>query len=254
MTASTVRLPSLLGLIMLPLKIPDRLLQHHYPGLHLVMNRLLALVAKPRNTPLAIDFARRACNQANTSSFTLLSRLRGRLSSIDVEAESLDHMVAGVDTTGDALCFLMWEISQPRSFRFQRMLQADLRQGGREKFLDAIIHEGLRCFPAIPMSLPRYVPKGGRLIDGYFIPEGIIVSCQAYSVHRMNPQVFPCPDTFDPERWLDSKSHADRNRLFFAFSSGGRGCVGRQYVIFFLLMSIPSFSVLVQTVLTKSSA
>lgn len=168
--------------------------------------------------------------------FTLLSRLHDKtwdLENLAIAAECLDHMAAGIDTTGDALCFLMWELSQPRSLHFQERLQAELRENpdlGFDKlsFLDAVVMEGLRCFPAIPMSLPRYVPSGGRSIDGYYVPEHTIVSCQAHSVHRIDESVFPDPDRFDPERWLPREGDAERKRLFFAFANGGRGCVGKQ--------------------------
>lgn len=143
-------------------------------------------------------------------------------------------MAAGIDTTGDALCFLMWELSQTRSMGYQTRLQEELRGAGlgvgwdKLPFLDAVVMEGLRCFPAIPMSLPRYVPAGGRTVDGYFLPQGTTVSCQAYSVQRTDAGVFPEPDAFRPERWLEPKGDAERKRLFFAFANGGRGCVGKQ--------------------------
>lgn len=151
----------------------------------------------------------------------------------DMAAECLDHMAAGIDTTGDALCFLMWELSQPRSINYQRRLQEEMRKGldspiDELPFLNAIINEGLRCFPAIPMSLPRVVPAGGRIIDGYTLPETTVVSCQAFSIHRINDDVFPEPDAFNPDRWLSDNGDAERKRLQFAFSSGGRGCIGKQ--------------------------
>lgn len=182
----------------------------------------------------------------DTAPFTLTSRLHEekfapQLDAMTIAAECVDHMGAGIDTTGDALCFLMWELSLPRSRRFQERLRAELREFmedgaanslDRLPFLDAVIQEGLRCFPAIPMSLPRYVPAGGREIDGFEIPAGTIVSCQAYSVHRIGvDDLFPSPDSFDPERWLVDRSGEDverMKRLQFAFSSGGRGCIGRQ--------------------------
>lgn len=142
-------------------------------------------------------------------------------------------MVAGIDTTGDALCFLMWELSQPRSLHFQVRLQEELRNNQNAPldqllYLDAVVNEGLRVFPAIPMSLPRLVPEDGRGIDGVWVPQGTVVSCQAHSVHRINSHVFPNPDLFDPERWLKSDGDAERRRLLFAFANGGRGCVGKQ--------------------------
>ncbi|KAL1839081.1 hypothetical protein VTJ49DRAFT_1882 [Mycothermus thermophilus] len=224
--------------------LQNRLFQHYWPTAHRLLHKLLYLFAKPRETPLADHFVLDSCNADDSAPFTLLDRLREPahgLDPLDVAAECLDHMAAGIDTTGDALCFLMWEVSQPRSMRFQRKLQQEVRQTKAESpssfvvdgmpYLDAVVMEGLRCFPAIPMSLPRYVPPGGRTIDGYFLPAGTIVSCQPYSVHRIDTAVFPDPDTFNPERWLDPKGDAERKRLLFAFANGGRGCVGKHLAL-----------------------
>lgn len=211
-----------------------------------MMSDILDLFAEPRSTPLADSFAMTAAKGAAPSPFTLLSRMQekaaagSQLDQLDIAAELMDHMVAGIDTTGDGLCFLMWELSQPRSLHFQEKLQRELRahavadntQTGFDKFpfLDAVVQEGLRCFPPIPMSLPRRVPADGRTIDGYDLPRDTVVSCQPFSVHRV-PAVFPDPDTFNPERWFEAEGDAARKRAMFAFSNGGRGCVGKQYVI-----------------------
>jgi cytochrome P450 len=201
------------------------------------VGKILYIFAKPRETPLTDNFVLNSSTQTDPASFTLLNRLHEKSSSglddLDIAAECLDHMAAGIDTTGDGLCFLMWELSQPRSTGFQRQLRQELLENpdvSFEKlpFLDAVVMEGLRCFPAIPMSLPRYVPAGGGEIDGFFIPGGTIVSCQAYSVHRIDTTTFPEPDVFNPERWMENEGDAQRRRLMFAFANGGRGCVGKQ--------------------------
>jgi cytochrome P450 len=208
---------------------------------------VLYFFAKPRETPLADKFVLDTTAKDDPANFTLLSRLLEKsynLERLDVAAECLDHMAAGIDTTGDALCFLMWELSQPSSFHCQEELQDELRRNpdvhlDQLSFLEAVVLEGLRCFPAIPMSLPRYVPRQGRTIDGYFIPEHTIVSCQAYSVHRIDAEAFFDPDTFNPYRWLEKDGDAARKRLFFAFANGGRGCVGKQCVVLNLLALRP---------------
>ena len=235
----------------------DRLVQYYSPTLHYIIRGVLSAFAKPRKTPLADSYvlgaASHGSNPAETmvAPFTLLSRLHEAklkpeeekywrpVEQVEIAAECLDHMAAGIDTTGDVLCFLMWELSQPRSMAIQRMLQEELCAAGihdseanpgldKLPFLDAVVTEGLRCFPAIPMSLPRYVPPGGRIIDGHEVPEATIVSCQAYSVQRLDATVFPEPDAFLPDRWLQPEGKADRRKLQFAFSGGGRGCIGKQ--------------------------
>jgi hypothetical protein len=92
------------------------------------------------------------------------------------------------------------------------------------------------------MSLPRVAPAAGAVIDGYFVPGGTVVSCQAYSAHRVDKAVFPDPDVFDPERWLTAEGEADRRRISFAFAAGGRGCVGKQWVFSFTSSFLEIFS------------
>lgn len=197
------------------------------------------MFAKPRETPLADQYVLDTSQSHDPASFTLMSRLEEKsaeLESIDMAAECLDHMAAGIDTTGDGLCFLMWELSQPRSLAVQEKLAEELVANPQAPldqlpYLDAVVCEGLRCFAPIPMSLPRYVPEGGRMIDGYWLPEKTIASCQAFSVHRINDDLFPEPDVFKPERWLDEEGDADRRRVLFAFANGGRGCIGKHLAL-----------------------
>ncbi|KAL6832135.1 cytochrome P450 [Trichoderma camerunense] len=219
--------------------LQNRLISHYAPTLHRLFSRVLYLFAKPRETPLADDYVLETSQLSGTASFTLMSRFdekTGDLDYIDKAAECLDHMAAGIDTTGDGLCFLLWELSQSRSLGIQRKLTEELRANpempfDKLPFLDAVVCEGLRCFPPIPMSLPRYVPQGGRSIDGFWLPEKTVVSCQAYSVHRLNSEIFPDGDVFNPERWLELEGDADRRRIQFAFSNGGRGCVGKHLAL-----------------------
>jgi hypothetical protein len=171
---------------------------------------------------------------------SLIAKLRSKipeLSSLQCAAECMDHLAAGIDTTGDALCFLMHELSLPRSKHIQARLRDELQSSveaplDQLSYLDAVIKEGLRLFPPIPMSFPRYVPgPEGRTISDYFLPSQTIVSCQPYSLHLLNKDVWAAdghdPAIFAPERWLHDISEKDMSHLFFAFGAGGRGCIGR---------------------------
>ncbi|OAQ68193.2 cytochrome P450 4A21 [Pochonia chlamydosporia 170] len=219
--------------------LQNRLISHYSPTLHRLFARILSFLVKPRSVPLADNYVLETSKRTDAASFTLMSRLEeksGDLDHIDKAAECLDHMVAGIDTTGDTLCFLMWELSQPRSLHLQRRLTEELKKNPEATidqipFLDAVLCEGLRYYPAIPMSLPRLVPQGGRNIDGFYVPENTIVSCQAHSVHRINTDIFPDPNRFHPDRWMQAEGDADRRRLLFSFSNGGRGCVGKHLAI-----------------------
>ncbi|KAL1860743.1 hypothetical protein VTK73DRAFT_7188 [Phialemonium thermophilum] len=211
-----------------------RLLEYYNPSLGFLAD-LLGLLPPRRMIPKAKKLVLDAVDQDSPAEFTLLSRMqdpKAGLEKIQMAAECMDHMAAGIETTGDVLCWLMWQISLPGYQTIQDRLYAELRDADASAYdqlpyLNAVLKEGLRVFPSIPMSLPRYVPDGGREIDGTWLPGGTIVSCQPYTMHRFDQDVFPKPDAFEPERWLNKEAEIEMNRRFFAFASGGRGCLGR---------------------------
>lgn len=194
----------------------------------------------PRPSPIANAYVHSSVEKAETTSpYSLANKLHNskEFTGLQTAADCMDHLAAGIDTTGDALCFLMYAISLPThsSQSIQRRLTSELQTSKSRSidelpYLDAVIKEGLRCYPPIPMSQPRYVPSGGRVISGVFVPEHTIVSAQAWSVHRLNPNIYPDGCDFKPERWIGSSPEEvlEMNRLFFAFGMGGRGCTGRQ--------------------------
>lgn len=206
------------------------LAQFHWPRL----SRLASVILKPKPAPLSNAYVLNVSQKSDLGEGSLLYKLQNSNSfftDTDIAAEGMDHMAAGIDTVGDALCFLIHELSKPENTHVQDRLTAELRSketNDRDDtpYLDAVMQEGLRCFPPIPMSQPRYVPREGRTIDGYFIPGGTIVSCQAWSVQRLDGCVDD--DNFMPERWLEEGAKATLDRIFFAFGAGGRGCTGKQ--------------------------
>jgi len=48
-----------------------------------------------------------------------------------------------------------------------------LEQTKHMPYLQACLYEGLRCHPAVGMSLPRVTPSGGVEIDGRHLPDGV---------------------------------------------------------------------------------
>lgn len=77
------------------------------------------------------------------------------------------------------------------------------------KYRNAVIKECLRLHTSNCPPMERVVPSSGMKANGYYIPEGTVVSVAHYVTHR-DPEVFgedACQ--FRPERWLE----ADPSRL-----------------------------------------
>ncbi|KAF5862062.1 hypothetical protein ETB97_012209 [Aspergillus alliaceus] len=96
----------------------------------------------------------------------------------------------------------------------------------RMPYLQACIQEGLRCHPAVGMSLPRVTPPEGIVVDGRHIPGGTVIGTNPWVIHR-NKEIFgEDADVFRPERWLEGNA-SRKERFFFAFGAGSRTCIGK---------------------------
>lgn len=87
---------------------------------------------------------------------------------------------------------------------------------------------------ANPSRLPHVVPPGGWTFKEVTFPVGTIVGCSAYELH-FNPIIFPSPHSFQPERWLDASSEAQKS--FFAFGAGSRSCIAKNLAMTELYMA-----------------
>lgn len=60
----------------------------------------------------------------------------------------------------------------------------------------------------------------------YFTPKGTTVGISAIGLHR-NPEVWPAPLEFNPDRFLPENSQGRHPYAFVPFSAGPRNCIGR---------------------------
>ncbi|HEX4513467.1 MAG TPA: cytochrome P450, partial [Polyangiaceae bacterium] len=91
--------------------------------------------------------------------------------------------------------------------------------------LDAVIKESLRLLPPVPIH-PRVVAKDTEL-GGYHFPAGSELMLSIFHLHR-DPDVFPTPDVFAPERWQTAKPSVYE---YNPFSAGPRMCVGASFAM-----------------------
>ncbi|KAK2735885.1 hypothetical protein FQN57_001091 [Myotisia sp. PD_48] len=102
--------------------------------------------------------------------------------------------------------------------------------------LEAVINESLRLYPILPAGLERVTPEDGMTIDGQYIPDNIAVSVPSWTYCR-NPLLFPCPNEFIPERWLENDDgvsehiKVSKDVPFYPFSTGRDSCAGRMLAL-----------------------
>lgn len=107
-------------------------------------------------------------------------------------------------------------------------------------YLTAVLKESMRLHPSVGLILEREVPSPGITICDQYIPAGTVVGINAWVVHR-NAEIYPDPDAFIPERWIDSAPEKLREmeQAFFNFGAGARSCVGRNISLMEMQKVVP---------------
>lgn len=93
-------------------------------------------------------------------------------------------------------------------------------------YLVAILYETLRNFHGVTHRLQRICPDRAIQYQEWVIPPGTPVSMTSVHVHN-DPNIFPDPYAFKPERWLPLQTEGMRlQKYLLAFGKGSRQCVG----------------------------
>ena len=90
-------------------------------------------------------------------------------------------------------------------------------------YLDAIVKEGSRMTHGPASRLTRIAPNQDLKFQEYILPAGTAISMTHFVQHR-NMDIFPEPDEFNPERWLQESKKLDK--YLVNFSKGARSCLG----------------------------
>ncbi|ONI02891.1 hypothetical protein PRUPE_6G226900 [Prunus persica] len=88
-------------------------------------------------------------------------------------------------------------------------------------YLQSIISETLRLYPAAPMLLSHF-SSDDCTIGGFDVPRGTMVLVNAWAIHR-DPKLWDDPESFIPERF---RSGEDLSHQLMPFGLGRRSCPG----------------------------
>src|SRR5580693_8304632 len=159
-----------------------------------------------------------------------------------VLSESMQLLVAGHETSSNALSWLLYLLSS-RPDCLERLRQefdavlgdAPLSYSDVPKFEFAVqvMQEALRLYPPFWM-VDRMAVADDRVGD-LAIPRGSTVVVFIYGVHH-SPRYWENPESFDPERFNKANEKAHTPFTHLPFGAGPRGCIGGNYAMLQILM------------------
>ena len=167
----------------------------------------------------------------------LVSGLLESLTEDEVRAEAMTLLLAGHETTANALTWCWHLLSRNPSAAAR--LHAEV--AGTDPtyatlqaypFATACIAEAMRLYPPA-WILEREVTEE-LVLDGYRIPVGSIVVASQYALHR-DPRWWDAPEVYEPARWLDATAAFDEEApgqprgAWFPFGAGTRQCIGESF-------------------------
>ncbi len=145
------------------------------------------------------------------------------MSDAEIRDELLTLLVAGHETTATALAWAMERLARHPE-KLERLRAESL--AGEDAYLTATIQETLRLRPVIVLVIRRLTEPVE--IGGYELPAGASVTPCIHLVHR-NPEIYPEPERFLPERFLDNPPGT---YTWIPFGGGVRRCLGASFAQF----------------------
>ena len=157
-----------------------------------------------------------------------------RMSDKQVRDECLTVLLAGHETTANALSFTLWQLAQNPSAQEAVHHEAVAVLGNRPPTAGdyprltaayAAFAEGMRLMPTV-WVIGRSAGPEPYPFRGFTIPPGAMLLAPQIVVHR-DPRFWQNPDHFDPAAHFSEDAKAARPKLaYFPFGGGARQCIG----------------------------
>ena len=176
-------------------------------------------------------------SEADDGSGETLTPPERRLSDRDVRDNALTLLLAGHETTANALTWTFYLLSQTPEAETKLHEEIDRVLAGRAPamadlprlpYVERVVTEALRLYP------PAWI-IGRRAIDeyalgDYVVPPRAIIFSSPWVTHR-DARFYPEPDRFNPDRWTSEFRAALPPFAYFPFGGGARKCIGDQFAL-----------------------
>ncbi|XP_065342834.1 uncharacterized protein LOC135941347 [Cloeon dipterum] len=157
----------------------------------------------------------------------------------DIAAQAFFFFSAGYDSVSTVLAFLSHELAENQEVqeRLREEVDATIQDGPLSyesvmgmKYLDMVVSEILRKYPPA-VGTDRVCTKNYKIPGtDNVIPAGTVLSVPIYPLHR-DPEYFPAPEKFDPERFSEENKANIKPYTYLPFGVGPHNCIGMRFAL-----------------------
>ncbi len=164
------------------------------------------------------------------------SELERSMSDKQVRDECLTVLLAGHETTANALSFTLWLLAKHPEAQEAGHSEAVEVLGARQpgaadytalKYIYGIFAEAMRMMPTV-WVLGRSCGPEPYDFHGYTIEPGATLLAPQVVVHR-DPRFWEEPDRFNPSRFTEGEKSSRPKFSYFPFGGGSRQCIGESF-------------------------
>ncbi|KAJ2942967.1 hypothetical protein O0L34_g15157 [Tuta absoluta] len=187
-----------------------------------------------------VDLLLNLKQQDYITSESILKSKKGEPVSLKIDDELLISQVvlffgAGFETSSATTSFALFQLAKNQDAQKRAREEVDeylKRKEGKidydctseMPYLEACIEESMRLYPALGI-ITREVMERYELPSGLILEPGTLILLPVYHLHH-NPEYFPDPEKYRPERFLpENKSHIIPY-TYMPFGEGQRICLG----------------------------
>ncbi|KMQ85973.1 cytochrome p450 9e2, partial [Lasius niger] len=163
----------------------------------------------------------------------------------DIVAQAFIFFLAGFETSAILMCFVAHELAVNPDIqdRLREEVQQHLVEGNeisyeslsKMTYMDMVISETLRKYPPVIFT-DRLCTKSYELPPskpGYksvTVQSDSVMMIPVFALHR-DPQYYPNPDKFDPERFSEENKDNIVPYTYLPFGQGPRKCIGNRFAL-----------------------
>jgi cytochrome P450 len=144
--------------------------------------------------------------------------------------------IAGHETTATALAWAFYELARNPTARARVQAEADALgpEGPSQpepqglEYTTRVFKEVLRLYP--PLVLLARRAREPVEIAGIHLPKNTLLFISPYTLHHQ-PELWPDPDRFDPDRYLPAQEAARPKGAWVPFGLGPRVCIGNHFAL-----------------------